>query len=229
MSSQWLYSRDGTEHGPVSFSELVASAKTGKLLPTDLLWKEGMAEWKPAGSVPKLFPPQASAGEVPVFVVNDKKPKTTQQARGGTAKKSASLTQASSKKEEGLDPFLVGLAIFFVAPWGLYLLWRHPVLKHRPKWWLCACGWLLLLVISAIFDEEKQSDSGATATSTTRTPATSSGNDLPRASTFRKQLSPASKEIISKYRSQHGFGTAGEENLRRMLELNEESQRRLRE
>jgi hypothetical protein len=75
MADQWLYSRDGTDRGPVSSSTLVELAKNGELLPTDLLWKEGMAEWKPASSFPKLFPPQASTDEMPVFVVNDKKPK----------------------------------------------------------------------------------------------------------------------------------------------------------
>ena len=34
-----------------------------------------MAEWKPASSFPKLFPPQASADEMPVFIVKDVKPK----------------------------------------------------------------------------------------------------------------------------------------------------------
>jgi len=139
------------------------------------------------------------------------------------------MSSQSQQKQEGLDPFLVGLAIFFVAPWGLYLLWRHPVLKHQTKWWVTACGWILFLLIVGIFDEDEQSGSGATATSTAKTPAMSSGNDLPRANPFRKELTPASKEIIAKYRSQHGRGTAGEDNLRRMLELNEESQRKLRE
>jgi len=159
MASQWLYSRDGTEHGPVSSSELMELAKNGQLLPTDFLWKEGMAEWKPASSFPKLFPAQATPDEMPVVVVTDSKPTSTRQSGGGTAKKSASSTNASSKKEESLDPFLVGLAIFFVAPLGLYLLWRHPVLKHRTKWWLCACGWLLFLVVSGgSSDEDMEGD-----------------------------------------------------------------------
>ena len=164
MSSQWLYSRDGNDHGPVSSSELMELAKNGQLLPTDLLWKEGMAEWKPASSFPKLFPPQASADEMPVFVVTDNKPKTAHQSGDGTAKKRVLQTTALSKKQPALDPFLVGLAIFFVAPWGLYLLWRHPVLKHRTKWWVSACGWLLFLVVVGAFDDsEMQSDADADA------------------------------------------------------------------
>jgi hypothetical protein len=90
MADQWLYSRDGTDCGPVSSSTLVELAKNGELLPTDLLWKEGMADWKPASSFPKLFPPQASADEVPVFVVNDKKPKA------GNANDKTRVRQATS-------------------------------------------------------------------------------------------------------------------------------------
>ena len=90
MADQWLYSRDGTDHGPVSSSTLVELAKNGQLLPTDLLWKEGMAEWKPASSFPKLFPPQASADEMPVFVVTDNKPKA------GNANDKTRVRQATS-------------------------------------------------------------------------------------------------------------------------------------
>jgi hypothetical protein len=75
MASEWLYSRDGTDYGPVSSAELAELAKNGQLLPTDWLWKEGMAEWKPARSFQKLFPPEASADEMPVFVVKNDKPK----------------------------------------------------------------------------------------------------------------------------------------------------------
>jgi hypothetical protein len=79
------------------------------------------------------------------------------------------MSSQSQQKQEGLDPFLVGLAIFFLAPLGLYLLWRHPVLKHQTKWWLCACGWILFLLIVGIFDEDEQSGSGGQVTSETRT------------------------------------------------------------
>ena len=74
----------------MSSSELMELAKNGQLLPTDLLWKEGMAEWKPASSFPKLFPPPASADEMPVFVVTDNKPKA------GNTKNKTRFGQATS-------------------------------------------------------------------------------------------------------------------------------------
>ena len=55
MQSQWYYSRDGKQHGPLSSAVLLEMAKKGELLPTDLLWKEGTENRRPAGDFPKLF------------------------------------------------------------------------------------------------------------------------------------------------------------------------------
>lgn len=60
MVTEWHYSKGGQQHGPVTAADLKTLAKSGELLPTDMIWKEGMAEWKPAGSLNKLFPPTAS-------------------------------------------------------------------------------------------------------------------------------------------------------------------------
>jgi hypothetical protein len=56
MASVWHYSRNGKQHGPVSSSELKSLASSGQLAPTDMVWKEGMGEWKRAGSLKGLFP-----------------------------------------------------------------------------------------------------------------------------------------------------------------------------
>ena len=50
----WYYARGGQQRGPVEFQKLVAAAKTGKLRQDDLVWTEGMAEWKPAAEVPEF-------------------------------------------------------------------------------------------------------------------------------------------------------------------------------
>jgi ABC-type multidrug transport system ATPase subunit/ABC-type multidrug transport system permease subunit len=56
MPSHWFYSTDGKPPvGPVSATELRAVAKAGRLQPTDLVWKEGMAQWILAGQVKGLF------------------------------------------------------------------------------------------------------------------------------------------------------------------------------
>lgn len=59
MAAEWHYSKDGKQHGPVSAADLKAMAKSGELSPTDMVWQEGMAEWKPAGSLKGLFSPSS--------------------------------------------------------------------------------------------------------------------------------------------------------------------------
>jgi hypothetical protein len=48
MGADYHYSRDGQSFGPVSVEQLRQLAATGQLGATDLVWKEGMAEWVPA-------------------------------------------------------------------------------------------------------------------------------------------------------------------------------------
>ena len=46
MAAEWHYAKDGQEHGPVTSDELKEFATSGQLAPSDLVWKEGMDEWK---------------------------------------------------------------------------------------------------------------------------------------------------------------------------------------
>ena len=55
MSSQWYYKRDGQRFGPLTSRKIRRMAWRGDLLPTDLLWKEGMTGWRPAGDSHRLF------------------------------------------------------------------------------------------------------------------------------------------------------------------------------
>src|SRR5690349_6458508 len=56
----WYYSQEGRECGPVSMARLVELTAAGTVKPADLVWREGMQEWTPAGRVSGLFatPPQ---------------------------------------------------------------------------------------------------------------------------------------------------------------------------
>ena len=54
---QWYYIHDGQRFGPVEEGELIRLAGQGQLTPSDLVWNASMGqEWKPAASVPDLFP-----------------------------------------------------------------------------------------------------------------------------------------------------------------------------
>jgi len=52
----WFHTRDGERIGPVTFAELRVLAREGQLNPRqDMVWTQGMAEWKPAGEIADLF------------------------------------------------------------------------------------------------------------------------------------------------------------------------------
>lgn len=53
---EWLVAHDGNQSGPFSRYELMVEAARGKLHPRrDMVWKNGMDEWIPAGEVEGLF------------------------------------------------------------------------------------------------------------------------------------------------------------------------------
>ena len=56
MASQWHYRRGGEQHGPLTSTQLKELSAGGRLVKTDLVWKEGMAHWLPAGQLKGLFP-----------------------------------------------------------------------------------------------------------------------------------------------------------------------------
>lgn len=73
---QWYIARDGKQHGPLSDVEMRTFVAQGHLKPTDLIWRPGFADWRPA---PAVFPfqqqqPPAAAPQRP----------TTQGAGAGT-------------------------------------------------------------------------------------------------------------------------------------------------
>lgn len=52
----WFYTREGERIGPITFSDLQIKAKESGLNPRlDMVWTQGMAEWKPAGEIEGLF------------------------------------------------------------------------------------------------------------------------------------------------------------------------------
>lgn len=51
---QWYYSKNGTQLGPISQSELIAKLSSGEVTSADLVWKDGMADWIPAAQVAEL-------------------------------------------------------------------------------------------------------------------------------------------------------------------------------
>jgi hypothetical protein len=53
----WYYARNGRQYGPVGIEEIKGLLGTGGLMPGDLVWREGMANWTPACEIEELMPP----------------------------------------------------------------------------------------------------------------------------------------------------------------------------
>jgi hypothetical protein len=52
----WYYSIDGAQSGPCEEAQVKALVGNGKIKASDLVWKEGTADWVPAGTVAELRP-----------------------------------------------------------------------------------------------------------------------------------------------------------------------------
>ena len=50
----WYYSKNASQYGPVPEEELKAKIAAGEVGPADLVWKDGMRDWTPSGSLPEL-------------------------------------------------------------------------------------------------------------------------------------------------------------------------------
>jgi TM2 domain-containing membrane protein YozV len=57
MSQDWYYAVDGRQAGPVAETLLKQLIGSGQIRAQDLVWRDGMAEWQSAASVPGLLVP----------------------------------------------------------------------------------------------------------------------------------------------------------------------------
>jgi hypothetical protein len=62
QSVEWFLARDGQQHGPIRADEMSKIIEMGYLLPTDLVWRQGLSDWQPASSV---FPPKPASETQP--------------------------------------------------------------------------------------------------------------------------------------------------------------------
>jgi hypothetical protein len=53
---QWYYSKDGSQHGPVTVEELQAKIRSGEVARDALVWRDGMSDWTAANGVNDLAP-----------------------------------------------------------------------------------------------------------------------------------------------------------------------------
>ena len=89
--AEWHYSRGNEQHGPVSSAQLKQMAAGGQLLPTDLIWKDGMPGWLAAGKIKGLF--EGTAAPAPARV--------TQPAPSTAPPPAASTSESASPQPMG--------------------------------------------------------------------------------------------------------------------------------
>ena len=138
--SQWYYSKNNQRQGPVSSEQLKQLAATGQLQPSDLVWKEGMAQWAAASSIKGLFAAPA-APPPPNFppVIQNCPP--TQATTGWNPPFKLSLGFYSWPA--------VAALLLCCFPFGLYLVWTHPSWTRNVKVVWSAAWLVLVLMVSA--------------------------------------------------------------------------------
>src|SRR5262245_54926646 len=65
MADEWYFTVQGQRQGPVSTAQLREYAASGHLQPSDLVWKDGMPNWVPAGDARGLFPHEVAPAAPP--------------------------------------------------------------------------------------------------------------------------------------------------------------------
>lgn len=65
MATDWFVSQGGERLGPLSEEQLRGLVIAKRLMPTDLIWRQGMPEWLPAGRIKGLFPQDSTPPPLP--------------------------------------------------------------------------------------------------------------------------------------------------------------------
>ena len=101
----WYYAKQGQQQGPVDTEALRGKLASGELAGSDLVWHDGMPEWKPADTVPDLAPVPGGAQEPvpgdPAASVSAA-PATPVQSTPSAAPAAVSGEQAVAQPEAGL-------------------------------------------------------------------------------------------------------------------------------
>src|SRR4051794_26489609 len=91
----WFYESNGEQKGPVTDTELDQLIAQGTVLPTTLVWREGLASWTPlAQARPSVPPPVPGAGTLSGTATS---PGTTQCASCGRVFPSSDVVQIAGR------------------------------------------------------------------------------------------------------------------------------------
>ena len=110
--SEWHISKDGKTRESKSHAELVGLIETGVVTSHDLVWTEGMPNWRRACDVTELADAVAKAPATEVTVVNYKMP----------SDQAIQLTHSAMQSLRGTKPWLRFVAIMLFIGGGLFCL-----------------------------------------------------------------------------------------------------------
>jgi len=96
---QWYIAREGKQHGPLSDAEMRTFVAQGHLKPTDLIWRPGFADWRPAPAVFQFQQPEAPTAA----------PRPTTQGRRADPPRGAPAT-AAAMPQHSFEPQRIRVA-----------------------------------------------------------------------------------------------------------------------
>lgn len=143
-NQEWFYSHNGNQVGPVSAADLKRLASTGQVSRSDLIWKDGWEDWKPAGAIKGLFPtvPESNPASIPLPAAPEVKLSRT------TAAEPSSDERVPLWQRIPVAAFLTVCCF----PVGLYLLWHNPRISRRTKL-IWGGGFACLMVLGLIIEK----------------------------------------------------------------------------
>jgi len=114
MAKDWYYAKEGQQRGPFPESHVFQLGATGQLLPHDLVWHEGLADWVAAHTIPGLIPEKARAALTEQPAPTDARPARLDEP-------APSLAESPSD----FPPWLaVLLAVFTLGIFSVWYTWR---------------------------------------------------------------------------------------------------------
>jgi hypothetical protein len=149
MAQEWYYAQGDHKFGPISVKELKQAVTDGSLQPTDLVWTDGMKEWKEARVIKGLAglwptsPPVVAAAPPPLLAR-----RATPVAKPVADPSSTEVaTQATSPESVVQHWWLIGLTLLCCFPVGLVFVWMHPRLTKSTKWTISGVVGVLFIVM----------------------------------------------------------------------------------
>ena len=97
---QWYIAREGKQHGPLSDVEMRTFVAQGHLKPTDLIWRPGFADWRPAPAVFPFQQPEPAAAT----------PRPTTQGRRAEPARGSAPAAGAATPERSFEPNRIRVA-----------------------------------------------------------------------------------------------------------------------